>query len=91
MQSSFFEFNIAVSGLFAAKNGLSVTMHNVTNMSTRGYSRQNILQKASVPLEGTNGVGMYGTGTNVYGIGQTRDFYLDKKYLDSIIKEVKNA
>lgn len=80
MQSSFFEFNVAVSGLFAAKNGLSVTMHNVTNMSTRGYSRQNILQKASIPLEGTNGVGMYGTGTNVYGIGQTRDFYLDKKY-----------
>lgn len=80
MNSAFFEFNVAVSGLYAAKNGLSVTSNNVSNASTKGYSRQIAMQKAARPLPGVNGVGMIGTGSDVYGISQVRDFYLDKKY-----------
>lgn len=80
MGSSFFEFNIATTGLFAARAGLEVTSHNVTNMATPGYSRQYIKQRASSPLDRYSGVGQVGTGTEVYGIGQHRDVYLDKKY-----------
>lgn len=78
--SSFFEFNIATTGLFAAKAGLQVTSNNVSNMSTQGYSRQYVKQKASNPLERYAGIGQVGTGTEAYGIGQFRDVYLDKKY-----------
>ena len=44
---AFFEFNIAMSGLFAAQRGLQVTSNNITNANTVGYSRQILSQKAS--------------------------------------------
>ena len=80
MNSAFFEFNVATSALFTAKNGLSVTSNNIANSATKGYSRQVALQRASEPLPGVCGKGMVGTGSEVYGVGQIRDFYLDKKY-----------
>ena len=80
MGSSFFEFNIATTGLFAARAGLEITSHNVANVATPGYSRQFIKQKAGIPLDRYSGVGQVGTGTVVYGIGQHRDVYLDQKY-----------
>lgn len=80
MNSAFFEFNVATSALFAAKNGLSVTSNNIANSATKGYSRQVALQRATTPLPGVCGKGMIGTGSEVYGVGQIRDFYLDKKY-----------
>ncbi len=80
MGSSFFEFNIATTGLFAARAGLEITSHNTANVGTPGYSRQYIKQKAGIPLDKYSGVGQVGTGTTVYGIGQHRDIYLDHKY-----------
>ena len=80
MNSAFFEFNVATSALFTAKNGLSVTSNNIANASTKGYSRQVVLQRASTPLPGVCGKGMIGTGSEVYGVDQVREFYLDKKY-----------
>lgn len=80
MGSSFFEFNIATTGLFAAKAGLEVTSHNISNMATPGYSRQYVKQRAATPLDRYSGIGQVGTGTEIYGIGQHRDVYLDKKY-----------
>ena len=80
MSSSFFEFNIATTGLFAARAGLEIVSHNVSNIATKGFSRQYIKQKAGIPLDKYSGVGQIGTGTVVYGIGQHRDVYLDQKY-----------
>lgn len=80
MGSSFFEFNIATTGLFAARAGLEITSHNTANVATPGYSRQYIKQRAGIPLDKYSGVGQVGTGTTVYGIGQHRDVYLDHKY-----------
>lgn len=80
MGSSFFEFNIATTGLFAARAGLEITSHNTANVGTPGYSRQYIKQRAGIPLDKYSGVGQVGTGTTVYGIGQHRDVYLDHKY-----------
>lgn len=75
---AFFEFNIAMSGLFAAQRGLSVTSNNITNAGTAGYSRQQLSQKADTPLSGI-GVGMLGTGVATTGISRVRDSYIDKK------------
>ena len=61
---AFFEFNIAMTGLFAAQRGLQVTSNNITNTNTKGYSRQEVKQKASTPLSGI-GVGMTGTGVDI--------------------------
>lgn len=78
MGSSFFELNIAMSGLFAAQQGLSVTSNNISNAATPGYSRQVLSQKASAALSG-QGVGMVGTGVMTTSINRIRDSYLDRK------------
>lgn len=80
MKSSFFEFHVATTGLFTARGNLQVTSHNVANAETPGYSRQYAMQRTTNPLTFYNGKGMIGTGSEVYGVGQIRDFYLDKKY-----------
>ncbi len=80
MRSSFFEFNVATSALFVARGGLDTVSHNVSNASTKGYSRQVIEQRATTPLTFYNGKGMVGTGAEIFGVNQVRNFYLDKKY-----------
>lgn len=75
---AFFEFNIAMTGLFAAQRGLQVTSNNITNANTKGYSRQEVQQKASNPLSGI-GVGMTGTGVDITGVNRIRDSYIDQK------------
>lgn len=80
MRSSFFEFHVATSGLFTARGNLHVTSHNIANAETVGYSRQYAEQRTNRPMTFFDGRGMVGTGSEVYGIAQYRDFYLDKKY-----------
>lgn len=75
---AFFEFNIAMTGLFAAQRGLQVTSNNITNANTTGYTRQEVTQKASRPLSGI-GVGMTGTGVDITGVNRIRDSYIDQK------------
>ncbi len=80
IKSSFFEYNVAVSGLFAAQANLKVNSHNIANASTKGYSRQYGIQSAKTPMGYYDGRGMYGSGSSVEGIGQYRNTYLDTKY-----------
>ncbi|MGL6173165.1 MAG: flagellar hook-associated protein FlgK [Cellulosilyticaceae bacterium] len=78
MGSAFFEFNIAMSGLFASQRGLAVTGNNITSAATPGYSRQVLRQKAGDALPG-HGIGMLGTGVVTTGIDRIRNSYLDTK------------
>ncbi len=80
MRSSFFEFNVAITGIFTARGGMEVAGHNIANSETPGFSRQYAKIRASTPLPLFNGKGMVGTGSDYYGIGQYRSFYLDCKY-----------
>ncbi len=80
MRSSFFEFNVAITGLFTSKGALNTVSHNMANAATKGYSKQYAEIRASWPIALYNGKGMVGTGSEIYGVGQLRSFYLDKKY-----------
>ncbi len=80
MRSAFLGLNIASQGLFTAKAALNITNHNISNATTEGYSRQVGVQKATRPLAANNGKGMIGTGSDIIGINQVRDYYLDVKY-----------
>ena len=81
MRSAFFEFNVARSALFLARGGLDVVNHNVANHRLdAGFSRQFIEQRATSPMTFRDSRGMIGTGTEIFGIGQHRNFYLDRKY-----------
>ena len=46
MPSTFFGLNIAVSGMSTYNAGLTTTGHNISNVKTRGYSRQTVEQSA---------------------------------------------
>jgi len=67
----------------AAQAGLYVTGHNMANTDTAGYTRQRVLQKDFFSQNiGFNGIGLLqlGLGTDVAGIRQVRDRFLDMSY-----------
>ena len=80
MRSSFFAFNVAVSGMNTARNGSNTAVHNMANMTTPGFSRQQAVQRASMPLSTFNRTGMVGTGSEIIGIKQIRNPHLDTRY-----------
>lgn len=80
MSGSFFGLNVAVRGLFAAQRNLDIVNHNLNNINTPGYSRQQAIQVASRPMALLDGTGMLGTGAEVIGVERVRDEYLDFKY-----------
>ena len=65
-------FNIARSGIQANQQGLATTSHNITNINTKGYSRQEVVLEAQRPAEGT-----IGSGVQVSAIRQTVDTFLE--------------
>jgi len=80
MAESFFGLNVAVRGLFSAQRSLDIVNHNLNNINTPGYSRQQAVQVASRPMALADGTGMMGTGSDVIGVKRIRDEYLDFKY-----------
>ena len=56
-------FGIGISGMNAAQAGLITTGHNISNASTPGYSRQEVVQTANIAQ--TRGTGFLGQGVNV--------------------------
>lgn len=72
-------FNSAVRGLLASQRALYTTNHNIDNANTKGYSRQQIEQRATIPFK-MPGIGFLGTGTEVYNVERMRDSFVDFKY-----------
>lgn len=71
-----------LSGLTTAQKGLQVTGHNLTNVNTEGYTRQQLLQHESSYLNiGSNGRLMQvGLGVTPTEIRQIRDELADRRY-----------
>lgn len=80
MPSTFFGLSIGTSGLYTYQAALNTTGHNISNVQTRGYTRQLINQSASQAISVSPRYGMVGTGVDVTGIRQERNFYYDTKY-----------
>lgn len=80
MRASFFGFNIATSGLHAARNATYVTAHNVANVNTVGFSRQQANIRAGTPLNTFSSAGMLGSGSEMRGVTQIRNFHLDNRF-----------
>lgn len=75
----FYGFNSAVRGLLASQRSLYTTNHNVDNANTKGYSRQQVDQRATNP-HNLPGIGYLGTGTEITNIQRVRDSFVDYKY-----------
>ena len=75
--------SVGVSGLKAAQSGINTTAHNLSNVSTQGYSRQQNLNVDFVynTIDYTHiNYSQIGYGTNVSIVRQNRDVFLDKSY-----------
>lgn len=79
MRTTFGTFNTATSGLFASQRSLNIVSNNIANAHTEGYSRQYVLQRASLPIGG-DPRGLIGTGVDTYDILRVRSEYVDNKY-----------
>ncbi|MGL4362146.1 MAG: flagellar hook-associated protein FlgK [Cellulosilyticaceae bacterium] len=70
-----------VSGLVASQRGLQVTGHNLSNLNTVGYTRQQMLLHDSSYIKigtGTN-LQQVGLGVSISEIRQVRDEFVDKR------------
>ena len=74
---------IGVSGLQSSQSALNTTAHNLTNVDTTGYSRQQVLLKDTAYQSlkvGHVSLNQVGIGVSVDLVRQVRDAFLDKAY-----------
>ncbi|RZA03989.1 MAG: flagellar hook-associated protein FlgK, partial [Proteobacteria bacterium] len=69
--------NIGKSGLMISKQSMTTTGHNISNVNTEGYSRQNVDQTAGPTI--TNGRLSFGTGAWAKSVSRVSDEYLDRR------------
>ena len=92
MSSSFFGFSIGVKALSASQKALEVLSHNIANINTEGYRRQDVILKTSRP-EGNPAInrkisaGQIGSGVDVSEIRRMYDHYIDRQ----MNKELQNS
>lgn len=75
---------IGVSGLRTSDNALNTTAHNMSNLDTQGYTRQQVLQGTrnyvTHSRDTTRNWIQTGLGVNYTRTRQERDFILDRNY-----------
>lgn len=75
--SLFGSFQIGKKSLTAAQMGQSTTGHNIANVDTDGFSRQEIVQESTIPMSDGKG-----TGVNVRGVRRLQDGFTKQKVVD---------
>ncbi len=76
--SGFASYEIARSGLFASERALYVTGHNISNVNTAGFSRQQAILASATP--DYSGKFPQGLGVTIEQIRQIRNTFLDNVY-----------
>jgi flagellar hook-associated protein 1 FlgK len=82
MSVGFASFEIARSGLFVNERGLYVTGHNISNVNTAGYVRQQAMITTGPyhTVYGRSGMYQLGLGADIQQIRQIRHTFLDNIY-----------
>jgi flagellar hook-associated protein 1 FlgK len=72
-------FNIAKDALIAQRYSMDVTAHNIANVDTPGYSRQDpvMVARTSTPINGLN----FGTGADIDAITRNSDQLLENRLM----------
>lgn len=82
MAIGFASYEIARSGLSVSERNLNVTGHNIANLNTAGYVRQQAISKDAgyQTLLGSNSIQQVGMGAGIQEIRQIRHSFLDNIY-----------
>lgn len=84
MSSSFFGFNIGVRALTSSQRALEVVSHNIANINTEGYRKQDAILTTTQP-EGIPAInrliatGQLGSGVQVSEIQRFYDHYIERE------------
>lgn len=87
LRPTFMGFETAQRAIRSSQKGIDIAGNNSANWNTPGYTRQR-MDQVSVSAAGyrsryaSSRVPLAGQGTDVVGIGQIRDTFLDKRYRD---------
>ncbi len=73
-------FDIGKSAMFASKTALSIIGHNIANINTSGYNRQDVILNVTNPND--IGVGYIGRGVSVAGIKRYYDRFIHNQLID---------
>ena len=76
-------FYTGVSGINASQNALNATAHNISNIDTDGFTRQQVYQGNKIYLtigKSYNNSSQVGLGVNIDEVRYVRDYFLDKAY-----------
>lgn len=80
MPSTFFGLNIAASAMNAFQVATNTTANNISNIQTKGYSKQVATRQASEALRVYQKYGTAGSGVTTTSIKSNRNTYYDNKY-----------
>ena len=80
MANTFFGLTIGASGLNASNVAINTAAHNISNVKTKGYTKQVATQQATSAIRVYSTYGTVGTGVEVSQIDQLRSQYYDSKY-----------
>jgi flagellar hook-associated protein 1 len=71
-------FETARRSLFAQRDAMAVTSHNIANAGTTGYTRQRAELTTTIPLP--DRVGLLGTGVEMSSVSRLREKFIDTQY-----------
>ena len=74
-------YGTGISALLASQAGILTTQHNIANVNTAGYHRQQTIQVTNVPQ--FTGAGFIGNGVNVDTVKRIYNQYLDAQVLQT--------
>lgn len=83
MPSTFFGLTISSSALTSFQAATNTVANNISNVNTKGYTRQQAIRVAADALRVNQKYGMAGSGVDTTEIKQIRDFYYDVKYWEN--------
>lgn len=83
MPSQFFGLQISASGLRTANAALNTTAHNISNVQTVGYTRQQAVQEANKALQVFATYGCAGAGVDTVAIERMRDVFYDMRFREN--------
>ncbi|WP_462077545.1 flagellar hook-associated protein FlgK [Nitrospira sp. CMX1] len=73
--------SIGKTALFTAQQALTVTGHNISNVNTPGYSRQQVVLTEERPADGSPG--QVGTGVKIAEIRRAVDTFINREFTAS--------
>ncbi len=74
-------YGIGISALGAAQAGVLTAEHNIANVNTEGYRRQQTVQATNTPQ--FTGAGFIGNGVNVSDVRRIFSQFLDNQVLQA--------